>query len=132
VYLQQNAFDPVDAATPAARQQCVFALLEDILAARLALGSRDEARNFFQRLRLQVLDLNRAPWESEAFAEQMRHVREFTAGQCENAGTSATTGPLRLAFVENHLEAEIYHAPRMKLATKSDLAMEPPDETDHP
>jgi V/A-type H+-transporting ATPase subunit A len=132
VYLQQNAFDPVDAATPAARQQCVFALLEDILAARLALGSRDEARNFFQRLRLQVLDLNRAPRESEAFAEQIRRVREFASGQCENAGTSAATGPLRLAFVENHLEAEIYRAPRMKLATKSDLAMEPPDETDHP
>jgi len=132
VYLQQNAFDPVDAATPAARQQCVFALLEDILAARLALGSRDEARNFFQRLRLQVLDLNRAPWESEAFAEQIRHVREFAAGQCENAGTSAATGPLRLALVENPLEAEIYRAPRMKPVTKSDLAMEPPDETDHP
>jgi V/A-type H+-transporting ATPase subunit A len=132
VYLQQNAFDPVDAATPAARQQCVFALLEDILDARLVLGSRDEAREFFQRLRLHVLELNRAPWESEAFAEQFRRVREFAAGPCEREGAVTTAGPLRLALVETPLEAEIYRAPLMKPATKADLAMRPPDETDHP
>jgi len=132
VYLQQNAFDPVDAATPAARQQCVFALLSDLLAAPFALRNRDEARTFFQHLRLQVLDLNRAPWESEAFAEQFRRIREFAAGPCESVGTSVATGPLRLALVENPLEAEIYRAPRMKPATKSDLFMEPPDATDHP
>ena len=132
VYLQQNAFDPVDAATPAARQQCVFALLEDLLAARFALNNRDEAREFFQRLRLHVLELNRAPWESAAFAEQFRRIRDFAAGQCESAGLAAVAGPLRLALVENPLEAEIYRAPRMKPATKADLAMRPPDETDHP
>jgi V/A-type H+-transporting ATPase subunit A len=132
VYLQQNAFDPVDAATPAARQQCVFALLEDLLAARFALNNRDEAREFFQRLRLHVLELNRAPWESEAFAEQFRRIREFAAGQCEGEGASASTCSLRLALVEPPLEAEIYRAPLMKPATKADLAMRPPDETDHP
>ncbi|MBS1223069.1 MAG: V-type synthase alpha chain, partial [Proteobacteria bacterium] len=107
VYLQQNAFDPVDAATPAARQQCVFALLEDLLAARFALRNRDEARAFFQRLRLHVLDLNRAPWGSEAFAEQLRRIRAFAAGQSEGENALAATGPLRLALVENPLEAEI-------------------------
>ena len=132
VYLQQNAFDPVDAATPAARQQCVFALLEDLLAAPFALGNRDEAREFFQRLRLHVLELNRAPWESEAFAEQFRRIREFAAGPCEREGAVTTAGPLRLALVETPLEAEIYRAPLMKPATKADLAMRPPDETDHP
>ena len=132
VYLQQNAFDPVDAATPAARQQCVFALLEDLLAARFALNNRDEAREFFQRLRLHVLELNRAPWESAAFAEQFRRIRDFAAGQCEGEGAMTAAGPLRLALVENPLEAEIYRAPRMKPATKADLAMRPPDETDHP
>jgi len=132
VYLQQNAFDPVDAATPAARQQCVFALLEDLLAAPFALENRDEAREFFQRLRLHVLELNCAPWESAAFAEQLRRVREFAAGQCRGEGVSASACPLRLALVEAPLEAEIYRAPRMKPATKADLAMRPPDETDHP
>jgi V/A-type H+-transporting ATPase subunit A len=132
VYLQQNAFDPVDAATPAARQQCVFALLEDILGARFVLGSRDEAREFFQRLRFHVLELNRASWESAAFAEQLHRVREFAAGQCEGEEASASTCPLRLALVETPLEAEIYRAPLMKPATKTDLAMRPPDETDHP
>lgn len=130
VYLQQNAFDPVDAATPAARQQCVFELLADLLAARFALNSRDEARDFFQRLRSQFLDLNRAPWESDAFAEQFRRVRECAASQSET--TLIATDPLRLALVENALEAQIYRAPRMKPATQSDLAMEPPDAPDHP
>ena len=132
VYLQQNAFDPVDAATPAARQQCMFALLEDLLAARFALNNRDEAREFFQRLRLHVLELNRAPWESAAFAEQFRRIRDFAAGQCEGEGAMTAAGPLRLALVETPLEAEIYRAPRMKPATKADLALRPPDETDHP
>ena len=134
VYLQQNAFDPVDAATPAARQQCVFELLADLLAARFALNSRDEARDFFQRLRLQFLDLNRAPWESDAFAEQFRRVREYAASQSESESkmTLTATDPLRLALVENSLEAEIYRAPRMKPATQSDLAMESSDAPDHP
>ena len=131
VYLQQNAFEPVDAATPAARQQCVFALLEGLLAARFALRNRDEARAFFQRLRLHVLDLNRAPWESAAFAEQLRHIRAFAAGQSEGENALAATGLLRLALVENPLEAEIYRAPHMKLAAPSDLALRPSDETDH-
>lgn len=130
VYLQQNAFDPIDAATPADRQQCVFALLEDLLAAPFALNDRDEAREFFQRLRLHLLELNRASWKSETFAEQFRRVCEFAAGQGEGAVIAA--GPLRLALVENSLEAEIYRAPLMKPATKADLTMRPPDETDHP
>jgi V/A-type H+-transporting ATPase subunit A len=131
VYLQQNAFDPVDAATPAARQHCVFALLEALFAARLILSSRDEARKFFQRLRLQFLDLNRAAWESEAFAEQFRRVRDFAANQSESETALTATDPLRLALMESPLEAEIYRVPRMKPVTQSDLAMEPPDAPDH-
>ena len=102
------------------------------LAARLALRSRDEAREFFHRLRLHFLDLNRAPWESAAFAEQLRRIRDFAADQCEREGAVIAAGPLRLALVETPLEAEIYRAPRMKPATKADLALRPPDETDHP
>lgn len=130
VYLQQNAFDPVDAATPAARQQAVFALLEAILAARLVFPNRAEARDFFQRLRLQALELNRAPWASAAFAEQFHRLRETVARQ--TAAESAASGVLPLALVEETLEADIYRAPRMKPASRSDLALEPPDAPDHP
>src|SRR6056297_1266606 len=47
VYLQQNAFDPVDAAVSAERQQHVFGVMFDILTAKLDIGSKDEVRGFF-------------------------------------------------------------------------------------
>lgn len=67
VYLQQNAFDPIDAATTAERQRYLFEIQLRVLRAPLAIGDKDEARSFFAQLRQKSLDLNGAEWESEAF-----------------------------------------------------------------
>jgi V/A-type H+-transporting ATPase subunit A len=67
VYLQQNAFDPVDAATSAERQRYVFDILLQILMTDYKIENNDDARSFVNQLRQKVLDWNGAEWKSENF-----------------------------------------------------------------
>jgi V/A-type H+-transporting ATPase subunit A len=67
VYLQQDAFDPVDGASSAERQRHVFARLARILAAETRFSDKDTARAFFQTLTQVTRDWNRAPMESAEF-----------------------------------------------------------------
>jgi V/A-type H+-transporting ATPase subunit A len=76
VYLQQNAFDPVDAAVSTERQRYCFGILFDLLSSKLNHGSKDEARNWFAQLRQRFLDLNGAEWQSDAFAKLEKEIRE--------------------------------------------------------
>jgi len=67
VYLQQDAFDPVDGASSAARQRHVFARLARIMAAETDFPDKDTARAFFQTLTQVTKDWNRAAMESAEF-----------------------------------------------------------------
>ena len=75
VYLQQNAFDPVDAAVSAERQQHVFGVMFDILTAKLEIGSKDEVRGFFNNLRQKFLDYNGSEWNSDDFKSLENEIR---------------------------------------------------------
>ncbi|NBF39942.1 MAG: V-type ATP synthase subunit A [Spirochaetes bacterium] len=77
VYLQQNAFDPVDAAVSADRQQHVFGVMFDILTAKLDIGSKDEVRGFFNSLRQKFLDYNGAEWNSDDFKSLETEIRQM-------------------------------------------------------
>jgi V/A-type H+-transporting ATPase subunit A len=68
VYLQQDAFDPVDGATSAERQRHVFALVARILAAGMEFTDKDSARSFFQALTQAAKDWNRTAMDDGAFA----------------------------------------------------------------
>jgi V/A-type H+-transporting ATPase subunit A len=50
VYLQQDAFDEVDACMPRARQQDSFSLLKRLIDDEYQFQSKDEARSFFTQL----------------------------------------------------------------------------------
>jgi V/A-type H+-transporting ATPase subunit A len=67
VYLQQDAFDPVDGASSAERQRHVFARLARIMAAETHFPDKDTARAFFQTLTQVTRDWNRAAMESAEF-----------------------------------------------------------------
>jgi V/A-type H+-transporting ATPase subunit A len=67
VYLQQNSFDPVDAAVTVERQRHVFGVLFDLLASELKLSSKDDARGFFNRYRQLFRDWNGVEWETDEF-----------------------------------------------------------------
>ena len=81
VYLQQNAFDPVDAAVGIDRQRHVFDIIFYILAAKLDLPTKDEARGFFNQLRQRFLDYNGAEWESDDFKRIEEEIRGLVEGK---------------------------------------------------
>ncbi len=67
VYLQQNSFDPVDANCDTSRQRYVTDKLIYVLGSDYALTSKDEARNFFNRMRQRFIDWNYAEFMSNEF-----------------------------------------------------------------
>lgn len=70
VYLQQNAFDRIDAATSPQRQEYIFDKIYKILKAEFSLEDKDTARKFFYELRQKVIDWNYKAWGSEEFKKQ--------------------------------------------------------------
>jgi len=79
VYLQQNAFDPVDAATPENRQKRVLDLITGILKKWLQFRDKEDARKFFNRLRQTFLDYNTSTWKSDSFYECEKKIQAMVA-----------------------------------------------------
>ncbi len=77
VYLQQNAFDPVDEATPQDRQIYVFDFMYHILDSEFSFSTKDEALHFFQQLRQICRGWNSAAWKSEEFGRTEQEIRGF-------------------------------------------------------
>ncbi|MBL8967060.1 MAG: V-type ATP synthase subunit A [Spirochaetaceae bacterium] len=67
VYLQQNSFDPVDAAVAPDRQKRSYRLVLEVLAAELSAKDKEDARQFFYGLRQKFLDLNGAEYKNERY-----------------------------------------------------------------
>ncbi len=70
VYLQQNGFDEVDAATTAERQQYVFAKVIEVLRKRFSFPDKKDARAYFYNLRHACINWNYKRWNSDEFMEQ--------------------------------------------------------------
>ncbi|TVR68098.1 MAG: V-type ATP synthase subunit A [Spirochaetaceae bacterium] len=77
VYLQQNAFDPVDASVGTERQRHIFDLVFTVLGSKIKTDSKEQARNFFYEFRQKFIDYNSAEWESEAFEKLEKEMREM-------------------------------------------------------
>jgi V/A-type H+/Na+-transporting ATPase subunit A len=80
VYLQQNGFDEVDAATRAPRQKYVFARVIEILQQEFSFKDKKEARDFFYNLRHKFIDWNYKKWESNEFKKQEKEVDKLLEG----------------------------------------------------
>jgi V/A-type H+-transporting ATPase subunit A len=76
VYLQQNAFDPVDASVGVDRQRHVFDVLLQLLVADLDFADKNEARTFFTNLRQRFLDYNGAEWQSDDFKDLEKQIQD--------------------------------------------------------
>lgn len=79
VYLQQDAFHEVDAATPADRQRYVFERIHRILQTPMKFESKDDARRFFQRLTQTTRDWNRIAQDHEDFPALERRIEQLLA-----------------------------------------------------
>jgi len=67
VYLQQDAYHPVDSATTADRQRHVFGVVGLILKTGMRFADKETARKFFHQLTQATRDWNRADMESAEF-----------------------------------------------------------------
>jgi len=79
VYLQQDAFDEVDAATPAERQEYVFARIIKVLKTRMNFTEKDEARQFFQKLTQMTKDWNRIAQAKPEFKQAEEAIEKALA-----------------------------------------------------
>ncbi len=70
VYLQQNAFHDVDAATPVDRQKHVFGFISRLLKTKLKFENQEAARGFFQTLTQATRDWNQIEFASDEFKKQ--------------------------------------------------------------
>lgn len=67
VYLQQDAFNEVDAATNAERQQYVFNRIVKIVRTAMSFEDKEAARRFYQSLTQLTKDWNRVRMDEEGF-----------------------------------------------------------------
>jgi len=85
VYLQQDAYHPVDGATSAERQQYVFHCLASILGTPLKFADKALARKFFQTLTQVTKDWNETPREAPAFGEIEARLKQMVAEVTDDA-----------------------------------------------
>lgn len=80
VFLQQNAFDAVDAANTMERQAYAFGKVSSVLAAPIPAKDKDDARNIFFRLTALFRNWNAAPWRHETFNQLETEIDAFLRG----------------------------------------------------
>ena len=77
VYLQQNSFDPIDAACDPERQAYEFDILYDVLTRDFDLEDKKEIRAFFNQVRQEFLDWHNTHFRSPEFEAQEKKLKDF-------------------------------------------------------
>ncbi len=84
VYLQQNAFDEVDAASNKERQLYVFKQVQNVLDTDFHLEGKDQARELFNRLRQSFIDWNYTKMDSSDFKKIEESIEKLIKEHSEN------------------------------------------------
>ena len=71
-YLQQNAFDDVDASTSVDRQRFVFDKILEVIEGDFAFNDKDEARHTLKKISSLFINWNYAPWDESVVPESDR------------------------------------------------------------
>ena len=85
VYLQQNAFDKVDAATNPERQKYVSEKINGILHSEFEFEGKENARSFFYELRQKFIDWNYLEMGSAEFKNQENEINDLIKRVVKNA-----------------------------------------------
>ncbi|MGI9516174.1 MAG: hypothetical protein ACR2NP_03935 [Pirellulaceae bacterium] len=90
VYLQQDGFDPVDAAVPIERQKEYFGMLRDVIQRDYHFKNKEQARDFFTRLTGLFKNLNYALPGTPDYDDLLKQIEELE--QNYYTATPATAG----------------------------------------
>jgi V/A-type H+-transporting ATPase subunit A len=77
VYLQQDAFDPVDVSTPLDRQKESFLLVKRLVERDHRFDDKEQARDYFTRLTGLMKNLNYSPRESQEYDRLLAEIEEL-------------------------------------------------------
>ena len=77
VYLQQDAFDKIDASAPLERQQKSFSLVYDLVNRQYQFKNKEVARDYFTRLTGLYKNLNYAPENSSEYKDYLKQIQEL-------------------------------------------------------
>ena len=77
VYLQQNAFDEVDASNTMERQVYVFSKVDQVLHKEIQAQDKDNARDLFFKLTTLFRNWNSSQWEGEDFKRYEQEIDTF-------------------------------------------------------
>jgi V/A-type H+-transporting ATPase subunit A len=78
VYLQQDAFDDVDASTPLERQKAVFEMVHDLVTRQYEFADKEAARGYFTRLIGLFKNLNYAADGSPEHQNYVQQIQELS------------------------------------------------------
>ncbi len=84
VFLQQNAFDEVDAASDENRQKHIFTMVKKVLDTEFLLEDKSKARDFFNSLRQLFIDWNYVKMDSTEFMSQEKAIINLIKEHSEN------------------------------------------------
>jgi V/A-type H+/Na+-transporting ATPase subunit A len=77
VYLQQDAFDKVDASAPLARQKRTFDLVLDLVNRPYQFADKSAVRDYFVRLTGLFKNLNYSQEDSPEYQELLKKIQEL-------------------------------------------------------
>ena len=77
VYLQQDAFDPVDVSTSPERQKEMFSLVKRLVERDYRFDDKEQARDYFTRLTGLLKNLNYSPRESQDYDRFLAEIEEL-------------------------------------------------------
>jgi V/A-type H+-transporting ATPase subunit A len=80
VYLQQNGFDKIDAATSPERQKYISEKINGILKSEFDFKDKEQARHFFYELRQKFIDWNYLEYQSDDFKRQEKELTKLIEG----------------------------------------------------
>ena len=79
VFLQQDAFDDVDASMPLERQLESFQLIKDLIQRSYQFKDKDEAHNVFTQITSLYKNLNYSPTESQEYQRYQKEIEDLAA-----------------------------------------------------
>jgi len=77
VYLQQDAFDPVDVSVPTDRQKELFLLIKRLIERDYGFENKDRVRDYFTRLTGLLKNLNYTPGDSANYAGLINQIEQL-------------------------------------------------------
>lgn len=87
VYLQQDAFDPVDVSAPLDRQKDTLLLVMSIIDRDYLFDDKEQVRTYFTRLTGLFKNLNYSPRESQDFLHYLEQIQSLPHSDTHGSGT---------------------------------------------